>query len=177
MGEFFKPWRRKIGVATLVMACVFMAVWVKSHLASELRIFRHGNKIERAVFLCPQGIWWIDSEITNETTIDDNAYRLRSASRITESGEIDPFNVVSLYGNIERHEDFFGFKFFKMEFRTRSSPPPDAVFQRTMMFAPHWLIVWPPTLLSAWLLLSKPRTSNRATSPASTTQSEPSNQL
>ncbi len=30
MGEFFKPWRRKIGVMTLVIACVFAAGWVRS---------------------------------------------------------------------------------------------------------------------------------------------------
>ena len=30
MGEFFKSMRRKIGVATLVMACLFMAIWIKS---------------------------------------------------------------------------------------------------------------------------------------------------
>lgn len=30
MGEFFKGWRRKTGVLTLVMACLFAAVWVRS---------------------------------------------------------------------------------------------------------------------------------------------------
>ena len=32
MREFFKPWRRKIGVVTLVMACVLMAGWVRSEM-------------------------------------------------------------------------------------------------------------------------------------------------
>lgn len=30
MREFFKPWRRKLGVVTLVMACLLMAGWVRS---------------------------------------------------------------------------------------------------------------------------------------------------
>jgi hypothetical protein len=30
MGDYFKPWRRKIGVVTLVVACVFMAGWIRS---------------------------------------------------------------------------------------------------------------------------------------------------
>ena len=30
MGNFFKPWRRKIGVATLVMALVVTGAWVDS---------------------------------------------------------------------------------------------------------------------------------------------------
>ena len=28
MGDFFKPWRRKIGAVTLVMSCIFMAAWI-----------------------------------------------------------------------------------------------------------------------------------------------------
>ena len=30
MGEFFHGWRRKVGIVTLVIACVFMAGWVRS---------------------------------------------------------------------------------------------------------------------------------------------------
>ena len=29
MGEYFKPWRRKLGLATLVLACVFAAGWIR----------------------------------------------------------------------------------------------------------------------------------------------------
>ena len=35
MGEFFKGWRRKVGVLTLVMACMFMAVWIRSSLVID----------------------------------------------------------------------------------------------------------------------------------------------
>ena len=30
MGEFFRGWRRKVGVVTLLMACVLMAGWIRS---------------------------------------------------------------------------------------------------------------------------------------------------
>ena len=30
MGDYFKPWRRKIGVVTLMLACVFMGGWMRS---------------------------------------------------------------------------------------------------------------------------------------------------
>ena len=30
MGSYFKPWRRKIGVVTLLMACVFAGRWFRS---------------------------------------------------------------------------------------------------------------------------------------------------
>ena len=30
MGEYFKPYRRKFGILTLMIACKFMAGWVRS---------------------------------------------------------------------------------------------------------------------------------------------------
>ena len=35
MGDYFKPLRRKLGLVTLVMACVFMAAWVRSYSFTE----------------------------------------------------------------------------------------------------------------------------------------------
>src|SRR5580658_9234756 len=35
MHDFFKPWRRKIGVVTLVLACVFAAGLVRSHATTD----------------------------------------------------------------------------------------------------------------------------------------------
>lgn len=35
MRDFFKPWRRKIGVVTLGMACAFAAMWVRSLFAHD----------------------------------------------------------------------------------------------------------------------------------------------
>ncbi len=31
MGDFFKPWRRSVGVATLVIACCILCLWGASH--------------------------------------------------------------------------------------------------------------------------------------------------
>ncbi len=36
MGDYFKPWQRKIGVVTLVTACVFMAGWARSGLIHDV---------------------------------------------------------------------------------------------------------------------------------------------
>lgn len=35
MREFFKPWRRKAGVLTLVMACALIGMWLRSQLVEE----------------------------------------------------------------------------------------------------------------------------------------------
>jgi len=39
MGEFFKGWRRKTGVVTLVMACVFTGGWVRSYRGDYFQLF------------------------------------------------------------------------------------------------------------------------------------------
>jgi hypothetical protein len=35
MSEFFHGWRRKVGVATLVMACLLSLIWVRSYFADD----------------------------------------------------------------------------------------------------------------------------------------------
>jgi hypothetical protein len=35
MGEFFKPWRRKIGMLALVLACAFMVAWIRSTITYD----------------------------------------------------------------------------------------------------------------------------------------------
>ena len=44
MGEFFKPRRRKVGVLTLVMACLFAAGWIRSIRLSEGVGFSRGTR-------------------------------------------------------------------------------------------------------------------------------------
>lgn len=41
MGEsFFKPWRRKLGLLTLLMACVFAAGWVRSRFSEDMHLWK-----------------------------------------------------------------------------------------------------------------------------------------
>lgn len=42
MHEFFHGWRRKFGVATLVMACVVLGMWIRSYALVD-QIFVFGN--------------------------------------------------------------------------------------------------------------------------------------
>src|SRR5262245_57497608 len=37
---YFKPWRRKIGIVTLVAACVLMVGWVRSRFVADLVSYR-----------------------------------------------------------------------------------------------------------------------------------------
>jgi hypothetical protein len=103
LGTYFKPLRRKVGVVTLVMACVFAAGWVRSY--SEELV----NGIEFPFY--------------------DNRYNLV----VIPEGIV--LGTLVLQGEENQPELVFD-DFFEI---------------------PHWLIVVPLTLLSAWLLLSKVR--------------------
>lgn len=101
--KYFKPLRRKIGVVTLLLACVFVAAWVRSY----------------------------DEESANgvEFPFYDDRYNLLLLPEGIVLGKF----VLELEENqqVLVLHDFF--------------------------VIPHWTIVIPLTLLSAWLLLSKPR--------------------
>ena len=96
--NYFKPLRRKLGVATLPMACVFMAGWVSSLEAPYVR----------------------------------KAYRV--GIELTGPG----FKVV---GELGRYQPGRGWQH-------------EGLFRIPV---PYWSIVIPLTLLSGYLLLSKPR--------------------
>lgn len=111
MSNYFKPWRRKIGVVTLVMACVFAAVWART----------------------------TDEESVNgvEFPFYDDRYNLVS---IPEGIVLGKIVLVREAGR----EEFMFDDFFEI---------------------PHWAIVFPLTITSVLLLLSKPRM-NKSKSPS-----------
>ena len=47
MDEFFRGWRRKIGVLTLVMACVFMVGWVRSEAMFDMIAYADQGELLR----------------------------------------------------------------------------------------------------------------------------------
>ena len=101
MAEFFQVRSRKIGVVTLLLACVFMAGWVRSQ------------------------------------TIEDSFPLIAS-------------EIKSREGFIEQTVTFF----------QRQPNSSSAVFhQRILWKLPYCSIAVPLTLISLWLLFSKPRTS------------------
>ena len=152
MGEYFKPRRRKIGVLTLVMACVIAAGWVRSLTRADLVMLQRGNYTFSVESMC--------GEISFGRLASGN----NNPRWIWHSSEISPatWRVCDQYGNpqpvdhltediesIEWRFDRFGFHF----------GAGNGAQGRDEIYAfPYLSIVIPLTLLSAYLLLSKPRT-------------------
>ena len=121
MREFFRPLRRKIGVVTLELACLFMAGWTRSYSVADMII-----------------------------------------------GEEAGFIFESVSGRIEWGEFYAEVDKELIEWRTvdvRKIPPeyygPD--YHNYAQEISYPLIVIPLTAISAFLLLSKPKTSTSKT--------------
>lgn len=111
MFTYFKPLRRKIGVVTLLLACVFAAGWITSLEASGKYLLRL-NGIFLAFESSRGALGWQTFQARPETLFGENW----NSPNVHMSRSLG-FNMI-----------------------------------------PYWSIVLPLTLLSAWLLLSIPRT-------------------
>jgi hypothetical protein len=142
MGRYFKPLRRKIGVITLVMACTFAAGWIRSlslvdYAGWDCSFTGYDLKSERGQ------LWFF---YTTRTERRNWAYLLDS-ERI--SPRINTARLPFLQSNLDWRWDWLGF-----HFSSEVSP----TVQHRYFIVPYWFIVVPLTVLSAWLILSKPRT-------------------
>lgn len=63
MGSYFKPWRRKLGLFVLVLACVCAAVWVRGIGTKDVYQFGNGEgKVFHTLVSSHHGLMWIRSE-------------------------------------------------------------------------------------------------------------------
>lgn len=168
MGDYFTPWRRKLGVVTLVMTCILMVGWVRSIEKREslhLTLWQVQNIVisvdgKLVIARCPVNmnfgaVEWISLPTTSVFGPRNGSLRPVDASTL--------FNVFR--GNFNKFEwrrQFFGFDCGVI---VRVS---DSALRIRYIFAPYWSLVIPLTLLSAWLLLSKPRPSKPRESPITT---------
>ena len=164
MMEVFRGWKRKVGFCTLLMACVFSACWFRSYSTNDTISLPVGGTTYLQVASSNQRLMF---GFVLMTTIDgDGIERLplwianptefagvgRQQWRIATFGDrhVDKFFDKSL-SNIGRGRMW-------LLIRNRSSQfSIDYKYVATL----YWWFVLPLTLLSAWLLLSKPRRSTQ----------------
>lgn len=161
MHDFFRGWKRKAGVATLVMACVFMACWVRSDRIPDEVILAQtrGPFMDSAKFQSRKGILLL-------TYFDEEGIPLHW---------VRPY--ISRYRRDVALDDSFHRKprwtFRACGFGVGTVPANESgwvhIPATTLWAIPHWSIILPLTLLSAYLLLSKPR----ATTPMKTSEPAP----
>ena len=163
MGEFFKGWRRKAGCVTLMMACVLLFGWARSTGQCD-EIFWTFNQSRHDVDSLDNCIC-----INRQTPAPDPSFMQSGwvSAKLSEVGGYRPedrnnegtfprFDPMKRYDNsmskIRWRWDWIGFHAGVADNDDR------AVISRIETYMiPYWSIVVPLTLLSAYLLLSKPR--------------------
>lgn len=132
MKEFFHAWRRKAGVVTLVMALVLTGMWFRSRVSLDLLEINFQGRCHQ--FESCAGIinYSCDPDLTpGAPTID------WGSGLITQPEGIDWTFSLSDFG-YRPYQTTSGIDFDNWYF-------------------PYWFLVIPLTLLSAYLILSKPR--------------------
>jgi hypothetical protein len=145
MREFFHGWRRKMGCVTLVMALVLMVGWIRSHF------FHDGMTLRMNSHVSHLHCWMV-------SRLDTLHLVIRRFTTWEETGEpfIEYFSkpcpeevrFITQTSAIRWHWQGAGFGFGDL-----SRPEGDF----TIWTFPYWLPTGTLTIISAWLLLSKPR--------------------
>jgi hypothetical protein len=133
MREFFKGWRRKAGCVTLVMALALGGLWVRSFSDYDFFLFPVLGRQNLCSTSAGRVTWW-SIPITDPTEVE---WRHGSAMAGTH-GAIGFYLMTSTDG---------------MDSDQRA--------QLRLWTAPHSFLVVPLTLLSAYLILWKPRPKER----------------
>ena len=148
MGEYFKPLRRKIGVVTLVIVCMFVGGWVRSLSIQDGAKFHATRHQEYSLISLRSGIHCLS--VRRER--DYNGQPLLFTPSINWHSNKLPNNKLIL----DMPDFVWSWRF--LDFGVRECSPPSFGSVRFKDWtAPYWSIVIPLTLLSAWLLLSMPR--------------------
>ena len=58
MREYFRGWRRKAGVVTLVVACLVTIVWMRSQYFCDVATVQYHARYHQAYSMNGRIIWW-----------------------------------------------------------------------------------------------------------------------
>lgn len=145
MGDYLKPWRRKIGVLTLVMACVLAAGWVRSLFVQDAVNVCIAKQLRLTVISVSRHL------IIAMACIETDA-AIPASFRESETVNWKQWSQTFANFEVTRPISDQGFSTDDDKFGDPNTDISDEWYQ-----LPYWSLVIPLTLLSAWLLLSKPR--------------------
>ena len=152
MLTYFNSWRRKLGVVTLLMACAFIGAWIRSLSRYEMvavpfrphtlvRIASSGGSVSCRIF----------SAESSKSESD------RSSGHLSTIWASDPIGPLQPFTWNDSGCDF-KWRLIGWGFDTGRGTYMSTGMTMTFLVAPYWSIASVMTLLSAFLLLSVPRT-------------------
>ena len=162
MGEFFKGWRRKAGLVTLVMACLLMVGWLRSSVVLDWFCIDDDEPTSHSIDSGSGCLGWVrtfDTRSEKQGTRGFSFPEMGWMSRINSSEN----RWLDVAGWVDVPNERFvwryrwaGFDFGEVEIES---------IEMSIAVIPYWSLVLPLTLLSAWLILVKARNEKRTQAP------------
>ena len=141
MHEFFQGWRRKAGLATLVMALVLTVAWMRSFVITDDLYLEFGKATHRVHSLHGCLCW-----IMGNGQQSPMSFQWSSGPPNPHS---EPWDDIGYYKGTWRLAGVtIGTGQMQLDFGWSKV---------NVVVAPYWSLVLPLTLLSAWLILRKTR--------------------
>ncbi len=173
MSMYFKPLRRKIGVATLMLACVLVVGWMRSFVyedtfdfcPSRTLVSLKSRQQSICVILSTYSSHWIAISKSNPiffSRFKRFMFGHMSAKTSSSISNVDYWVGPGSESARNHHVRIIG----DFIWATGSHTTPPDEHTRVLLAVPYWSVVLTLTLLSAWLLLSKPRAKKTIPSPA-----------
>lgn len=148
MRDFFRGWRRKVGVALLIVSCAFAAGWVRSLWISDQLTYVVGTRPCESCLSVNGFLVWVsfrsDKPLAENTT---SAVRWNGGIKVSPSD----FNNQDAPRQLVIDWTYRWPMFGAGRMRQYSNP------NRSLMYVAYWSIVVPLILISAYLLLRTPR--------------------
>ena len=141
MREFFRGWKRKVGVVTLVMACAFTVGWIRSEFAiDQLRLHSETLgmklKLDSRYGQCRLDVSWDGRE--SLVGVDVSSFPISNENRQ------------------QLESSMWFFRYFEYVMGSSDGRRVTSI-KGSALTLNYCVMAIPLTLLSAWLLLSKPR--------------------
>lgn len=159
MSDFFKGWRTKVGVVMLAVALVFMAGWIRSQSVADIIMYPAEKNTIGCLVSATDSLVWQRTQTTPRTA----ELGITVAKGPTNwTWQVSP---VSEYAAIL--DSGLSWRFRWCGFGVSESPPEvteQTGISATFLLVPYWSIVVPITLMSAYLLLIRPRSKERKNS-------------
>lgn len=159
MREFFKGWKRTLGLLTLLFACVFAAGWVRSRRTVDQVVFPIPSILSSQINVGVLCLWRQGVVLILQANGRDARASVAPKWWSWESSHISATAMTEgLDGLHEMPNMQVKFRCFGVSHSELINPSYPSDSMRTWYYmAPYAPIVIPLTLISAWLLLSKPR--------------------
>ena len=143
MGEFFTGWRRKISLIMLAMASMFMAGWVRSFTYCDHVLFASRGRTEQTLALLDGLIIWGADDDVSDPLSSYPEWETDSSLFIREM----------FFNRFKIDWQWYGLGSCNHHYNDGSLAK--------IWLIPCWFFISPLTVVSAFLLLSKPRKSSQ----------------